>query len=274
MTDDNKSNQMNNWIGLLIALSLAMIAGVLNWKYLERKTDEVETVSFVAIKDGVSMEPGDKFLENHFAKLDVPKKNAGYLQQSAVLFEDRHTVVSMKALHRYRGGDVILRQELKTPPEELNLEKGELGFWVPVGGTSFVSSLITPGDMVSFYISTSRGIRPTLPTQEPETEQEDPEKWNLEGKPQVPVIEEGPAELIGPFRVISVGPRLGSFEVSRAAGTRSAQENVLGIAIKTNATGLLEPQGMKLKDRVLTSGFRQAGVLLHPRTKKTGAQLK
>ena len=44
---------MNNWIGLLIALSLALVAGVLNWKYLERKSEEIEMVSFVAIKEGV-----------------------------------------------------------------------------------------------------------------------------------------------------------------------------------------------------------------------------
>ena len=33
---------MNNAIGLLIAVSLAMIAGVLNWNYLETKSKEID----------------------------------------------------------------------------------------------------------------------------------------------------------------------------------------------------------------------------------------
>ncbi len=96
-----------------------MVAGVLNWKYLERKSDEIEMVSFVSIKEGMMISPGDTFLEKHFSPMNIPKKSVGYLKDNAVLYADRFTIVSMKAIHRYRGGDMIFTQELKTPPEEL-----------------------------------------------------------------------------------------------------------------------------------------------------------
>ena len=44
---------MKNVLGLLIALSLALLACVLNWKYLERKSQEIETVAFLAVGDDV-----------------------------------------------------------------------------------------------------------------------------------------------------------------------------------------------------------------------------
>lgn len=257
---------MNNWIGLLIALSLALVAGVLNWKYLERKSAEIEMVSFVAIKDGVRIKPGDTFLEKHFASLDVPRKSVGYLKDSAILYSDRFTVVSMKAVRAYNGGDVLLRQELKTPPDEFKLGKDELAIWIPVDGSSFVSSLVAPGDMVSFFVSVpAPAVELANPTGTGQNEQ-DPE-WNLEGNlpaKRPDPIAFGESELIGPFRILSLGGRLGSYEVSRASGGSSAQENVMGIAVR-QVGNTVEPKAEKLLQRINSASFRQAGVLLHPR---------
>lgn len=265
------ATKMNNWIGLLIAASLALVAGVLNWKYLERKTTEIEMVSFMAIGDGVRVDPGDAFKESHFVSLDIPRKNSGYLKDSAVFFKDRDTVVGMKALRPYGSGDVILRQELKTPPAQLNLKPDELAMWVPVGSASSVSSLITPGDMVSFSVP-KPGVMSRRPPKK-KTEEETPEdpnevqEWNFGGVQDQPLITAGETEIIGPFRVISVGQRLGSNNVSRASGVRGGNSNTLGIAIKRVGKGF-EPSAEKLRNRVISVGFRHAGVLLHPRDQK------
>ena len=96
---------------------------------------------------------GDTFLEKHLVALDVPQKRVGFLNESAVLYEDRFTVIGLKAVREYQTGDVILLQELKTPPAELNLNPNEDAVWIPVDGGSFVSSLVSPGDMVSFYVA-------------------------------------------------------------------------------------------------------------------------
>lgn len=265
---------MNNWIGLLIAASLAIVAGVLNWQYLEQKTKEIEMVSFMAIADGQRLDAGDTFEEGHFAPVEIPRKNARYLEDTAVYFGDRHTVIGMKALRPYGTGDLILRQELRTPPAELNLAKDEMAMWVPVGGSSFVPSLITPGDNVSFYLPKLKSFggsrRPTEPNQEgpPENPEsvEDPNEWNFDGvQPQEFTADS--ADLIGPFRVVSVGKRLGSDRVSRASGQRAGQDNNLGIAIRRLPNGGFEPNAEKLRKRIIAAGFRHAGVLLHPRNK-------
>lgn len=262
---------MNNWIGLLIALSLAMVAGVLNWKYLERKSQEIEMVSFVAIKDGVRIKPGDQFTEQNFVPVNIPRKNVGNLENTAVLYSYRDSIVSMKALKPYVGGEMVLAQDLKTPPEEFKLAPDEVAIFVPVDGGSFVSSLVEPGDMVSFYLNASIAPIEENPENDVPPDNDQNPEWNLDGSKRVapaPPLPPGAAEYIGPFRVLSLGDRLGSYQVSKASGGRSAQENVMGIAVKRVGNGV-EPKAEKLLKRVNSASFRQAGFMLHPRTKPT-----
>ncbi|MEM9944265.1 MAG: hypothetical protein AAF939_22105, partial [Planctomycetota bacterium] len=197
------STAMNNWVGLLVAITLAMVAGVLNWQYLERKTNEIEMISFLAIAEGVTLKEGDVFKDHHFAELNVPFNNSKSLEQSAVYFRDLDTVVGMSVVRPYRSGDVILRQELKAPPLELNLQPGEVVMWVPVSQNTLVSSLITPGDMVSFDVpkpgTMSPFRRPRVLEEVPDQQVAEPTEWNLDGIEEVEIINQGSIETIGPF---------------------------------------------------------------------------
>jgi len=251
---------MKNWIGLLIALSLGVVACLLNWQYLDRKSKEIEVVSFLSIADDVRLKQGDTFLESHFVQLDIPRKNVGSLQESAVLFSDLQTVVSLKALHDYRGGEVVLRQELKTPPSELKLEKGELAFWIPVNSATFVSALVQPGDTVSFMVPNAATVFEGMDEAEEAARPTGPEFGFSEPPPEPAPVSSANSELVGPFRVISLGDRLGSFEVSSASGRSRARENVIGVAVKKS-----DPKSEKLFRLTGSPGFRQAGVVLHPR---------
>lgn len=257
---------MKNWIGLLIALSLGIVACLLNWQYLERKSKEIEVISFLAIKDSVQLKTGETFRENHFEKLDIPRKNAGSLQETAVLFSDLQTVVSMKALHDYRGGEIVLRQELKTPPEEFNLKENELAMWIPVSTAAFVSSLVKPGDEVSFVVPSPNSVFQNM-TQVPDPgDQLGPEFGGTEdiedSNRNQPVNTN--SELVGPFRVLSLGNRLGSYEVSVATGAPRARENVMGIAV-IKLGNRIDPKAEKLVRWMSQPNFRQASVVLHPR---------
>ncbi|MDG1873682.1 MAG: hypothetical protein P8J27_07210 [Mariniblastus sp.] len=256
---------MNNWIGLLIALSLAIVAGVLNWKYLERKTEEVEMVSFLAIKEGEMVEAGKKFTEGNFTRLNIPQKSVGSLQNSAVLYKDLDTVVNVNALRNYRGGEVVMLQDLKTPPRKLSLNPGEVAFFVPVGGNSFVAKHFAPGDEVTFTLAPPRKINfNKAPAPLPETSEEKTD-WNLTDNNEVEIIQ-GPTKFIGPFRVIAVGGRLSTYDVSRAQGGRVGQESNLGVAIKFE-NGQYDQKGRDLIDRVNGPGFRHAGVILNSKGK-------
>lgn len=255
---------MKNWIGLLIALSLAIVACLLNWQYLERKSQEIEVISFVAIAEDVRLKTGDTFLESHFIKLDIPRKNAGTLQDTAVLYQDLQTVISMKALHEYRGGEILLRQELRTPPEEFKLQENELAMWVPVSTAAFVSSLVKPGDMVSFVVPSPGTVFRDLVEPEEDNPQLGPEFGSTEEIDQPTVVSNANSELVGPFRILSLGDRLGSYEVSVASGAPRARENVLGIAVRRVGEGI-DPRAEKLVRWMAQPNFRQAGVVLHPR---------
>ncbi len=238
---------MKNVLGLLIAVSLAFVAAVLNLKYLERKSQDVETVAFLAVGDGVRIRQGDTFQESQFVPVEIPRLHAGNLQQSAVLYADRHTVTGMKSVRGYEGSEIILRQDLKTPPAEMSLQENERVMWIPVDVNTFVPSLVVPGDFVSFIVAKQRALP-------------DPESDEAISGTSV----SGASEIVGPFRIVSLGGRLGSSDVFRASGERNAQENVMGIAVKMQGDEL-EPKAQKLFSRLQQSGFRQAGVLLHPR---------
>lgn len=250
---------MKNWIGLLIALSLGVVACLLNWQYLDRKSKEIEVVSFLSIAEEVRLKQGDMFMEEHFVRLDIPRKNVGSLEETAVLYSDLQTVVSLKAIHDYRGGEIILRQELKTPPTALKLDEGELAFWIPVNSATFVSALVKPGDTVSFLVPNPAVVFSELDLGEESERPTGPQFGDNRPTPPVPTGSLK-SELVGPFRVISLGDRLGSYEVSSASGRSQARENVIGVAVTKG-----DKNSEKLFQLTGSPSFRQAGVVLHPR---------
>src|SRR5690606_9008423 len=151
-----------------------------------------------------------------------------------------------KAVRAYEGGEIVLRQDLKTPPGELTLAENERAMWIPVDVGSYVPSLIEPGDMVSFIVPKSMAA-----ANDPESE-----------TGFTAAVSEGGSEIVGPFRIVSLGGRLGSDEVYRASGAGNAQENVMGIAVRVDGDAL-EARAQKLFDRLQQGDFRRAGVLLH-----------
>ena len=259
---------MKNWIGLLIALSLGIIAAVLNWQYLERKSKEIEFVSFLALSESVRLKPGDQFLNEHFVQLEIPRKNVGSLYETAVLYDDRHTVTNLKAIQEYRGGEIILRQQLKTPASEFTLNKNELAIWIPVNSATFVPSLVKPGDYVSFVVTEPNAVFDQIIKRDRSQLPDGPEFTEDE-----PVLDEDrpsqhvDSELVGPFRVLSLGNRLGSFEVDAAFNGNRSRENVMGVAVQKLRDGV-DAKAEKLVRWMANPDFRQAAVVLHPRVAK------
>ena len=254
---------MNNWIGLLIALSLAIVAGLLNWKYLERKSSEIEMVSFLAIKEGRTIKAGKPFKETDFMAIEIPQKQVGFLREVAVLYEDRNTVISMNAVHNYTGGEIIMSEELKTPPTELKLAKDERAVFISVA-SGFVPSLVRPGDSISFIVPKNPSAAAPPRQRRNPNENFDPNDPEASWRDEPRNTFTGETEIIGPFRVLSLGSRLGSYKVSRAAGVSAGSENTLGIAVKIRGNNTLNPLADSLIKR-LGPNSRQARVLLHPR---------
>ena len=235
--------------GLLIAIGLGIVGAFCNWLYLANKGKQLEMVDFIAIAEDVKINPGDKFNEAHFMTLSIPQNAVGNLDKVAVFWKDRATVVGEPATKSYSPGEILLQRQIRTPPE-MDIKKllmaDERLLWIPVDTRTFVPSLVNAGDLVSFIIP-----RTSMPTPVAEGDE------NAEKRPP------SSTELIGPFRILALGNRLGSQEVQRAAGITASQENVMAVAVKI-AGGEFDEKGQKILDNLRTTNFQQVQVILHP----------
>jgi hypothetical protein len=248
---------MNGKFALPVAAGLAMAGAVLNWIYLDTKAQQLEKIEFLCVASGVTIRPGEKFTDDKLAPLAIPKNNVGEnLRKEAILYADRGTVFNMAAVRMHPEREIILRQDLKTPPAALTLNRDkEVALFIPVDTRTFIPSLVSAGDVVSFIV----GGLPT-PAAPPDIDGSEESSSALPALPAAPAN----AELIGPFKVLSLGNRLGSAEVLKASGLPQMQENVMTISADV-VGGQLDPKAAKLWKLLQANGFRQVGVVLHAR---------
>lgn len=231
--------------GLVIAIVLGLAAAMLNWFYLVRQSQQVEMVAFVGIHPDQHVERGERLRNEHLVAVDIPRHSVGNLRDFAVLDAARATVVGQAVSRPLEGGSLLLQADLDTPPPKLTLGENERIMWIPVDSRSFVPSLITPGDLVTFTIVRSAPTPAGGPDNDPDI-----------GRPPAPA---DPVRRIGKFKVLSVGNRLGSAEVMQAAKIPQMQENVLGISI----TPELETQANELWKLIQAADFRSVGIEKH-----------
>ncbi|MHB1036302.1 MAG: CpaB family protein [Pirellulales bacterium] len=252
--------------GLLLAVGFGIAGALLNWMYLAQRAQDVEKVEFVGIAPGADpIRIGDVFKAEQLVPIAIPASNVGNLKEVGVYYSDRQTVIGMKATRLYEQDEMLLSQDLKTPPPELKFGPDERVMWIPVDVRTFVPSLVMPGDQVSFlFPKFTAGVpTPVAPAEAPAAG----------GPPALSPAGEAAAatgsEIIGPFRILSLGNRLGTSNVLQAAGVMANQENVMGIAVKMDGNQL-ETKARKLSEFMQRNGFRQVEILLHPREKKAG----
>jgi hypothetical protein len=243
--------------GLAVALALGLVGALLNWFYLDQRSHDVEKVAFIGIKEGVTVRRGDPLREDYLARVDVPRKWVGQLQNTAYYWKDLATVVGQSPKEDKLGGELLMRQDLKTPPREFKLGPEERAYGVPVDTGSTVTQMIDPGQMVSFIVSRT----PTPAVQAAPVDGGD--GTALTPIPD-PAHRTASSEIIGPFKVLSLGNRLGSVDVMQANHISAQQENVLMVALQMQG-GQLDGKGMKLVDALQQSSNRRVGVLVHPR---------
>lgn len=252
--------------GLIIAVGLGIAGAVANFYYLANEAQKVEMVRFIGVKPGVTIARGDKLTESNLVAVEIPKNLVGNLFEFACKYSEINDVLGRyvwRTLDCSDNGSVLLmRSDLKTPPKELELGKGERAIGIPVDARTFVTSLVNPGDKVSFKVPTlaPNGMGPTLAPKSGAAAVAD-----LQPKPEEgdnAALPTGPTEIIGPFVVKSIGNRLGDTEVMKAAKIPQLQENVLMIRISKNEAGE-EERFDKLWNRMQSVNFRNVGIILH-----------
>lgn len=290
--------------GLVIAIGLGICGAFFNWIYLSTKSQEVAMEYFVGIKPKMLVDRNETLTMNQIVPVPIPREAAATLKDFAIPYSAHQSVVGHPVTRPIPGGSLLLNDDLRTPPTELSFSQTEKdgqtrerAMWVPFDTRAFVPSLITPGDMVSFLVprpysrpatparavpspTPARGAKPPaggaagaaagpVPVGPPQAA---PGSASEVASPLVPVVapggaETGQTELLGPFRVLSVGNRLGSVDAFRAAKMPQVQENVLTISVSIDLAGQLESKAQRLWDLIRASNFQQVGVMLHPRKK-------
>jgi hypothetical protein len=237
---------MKGIAGLIIAAALAIAGGICNWLYIAKQADRYERESFVVV--GIDqIRAGEKFKRQDFTKVDIPKNNLGNLEQIAVRWQDLEAVIGLPAVKDFVRDQLILQDDLKTPPQEkLNrkIADNERIIVLPVDPRSFNPQHVSPGDLVSFRIPPAHSGRV------PST------AVGVDGS-------EPAAEIIGPFRILALGNRKGSIDTAKVIGRRPTSENDISVSVEIRGTDV-EPKAQRIMNIVATTNFKGVQVLLHP----------
>lgn len=252
--------------GLIVAVGLGIAAALTNYMYLSSRSQDLEMVHFIGIKPDATVNRGDRLQESHLERVSIARANAGNLVKLAEPYDSLKSLVGCPVYRTLEGGSLLLRTDTKTPPAELFFEEQtqpgveEVAIGVPIDPARIVPSLIQPGDYVSF-IAAKDGPHPAAPrpvagaAAEPVPTQSEP------------IESPGAIEQIGPFRVLSLGTRLGSVDVARAARQATVQESVMMVAVLIE-NGKFEAKARQLLELVEWSHSRPLGYVLHPPRQK------
>jgi hypothetical protein len=246
---------MKGMQGLIVAGLLGVLGVALNWIYLQGKTKDYASVSFLGIKPEVTIEPGQIIREDQLEPVPIPEGHAGNLKEFVYLHEERGTIVGITATRPYQAGDLLFRQDYRTPPAQLKLGPDEKLIWIPVNSSSFVPELVDPGDRIEFII-------PIYETRPPPAAGDGGE-GSVTTTPARHVVR---TETIGPFRVGSLGSRLASREVARGNRLSTSQERLVGIVISQKDVRERD-NAANLQGRILSGEYRDIGVALLEKAK-------
>lgn len=193
---------MKGSYGLIVAVVVGVLGVALNWIYLQNKTRDVEKVSFLGLREDVTIQPGQSFKESDLEAVPIAKMHAGNLHEYAHLYADKPTVVGYSPTRVYEGGQLILRADLRTPPADIAFTSKDQRMITVDNLRGFQSSLYKPGDRIDFIV-------PVMGTRAATS------KENF--------------EVLGPFTIAHIGERLGSPDAARASRMRSANERSVGV---------------------------------------------
>ena len=254
---------MKGLLGLGIAAALGLGGALMNLMYLTELSKQADEVYFIGIKKEVVLGRGDPLLEDHVEKVGVPRQWVGTMRDHVELWESRQGCFGRPIWRTLQGPCLLLADDLKTPPVmEIKLEEDEVAWGIPIDTRQFPVPLLNPGDYVSFLIARhgTLGPGPAAPELPP------PEPGAEPGPQPTPARPAGPVEVIGRFKVLSLGTRLGSEGVWKQHRIPVSQENVMTIVVKIEG-GQPEAKAQKLMVLLQANDFRGAGIQLHPRGK-------
>jgi hypothetical protein len=246
--------------GLIVAVVLGLCGAAANFYYLNTEAQKRDMVAFIGIKKGAKIAPGERLTADNLVKVEIPANHVGNLKDYACQWDEYNYIKEDKRAWRLldssmtEGGLLLLRGDYREPPKQLELGRGERAECIPTP-KNFVTAHVNPGDRIMFRVAALTPPGPT-PAAKPPAATPAASSSELQPKPDeaevmLPAAEAG--EPIGPFVVLSIGNRLGTVEVQKAAKIAPVQENVLLIRVSKNVAGE-EDRFNKLWSRIHAAG--------------------
>jgi hypothetical protein len=236
---------MKYGVKFVIALACAALAGGLQ---LVAAMQRARPVQFLAVRAKAPVAPGQVFEDALFEEFRINADQAGSLKTTAVAWHDRALLFGRQSVTRLEPGDLIQHRDVESPELTLDLAKDEYGIVVPLSGSAIESGLLMVGGEIGFTLASG----PEGPGRGAE-ESPDPVGAGGEGdavKPSAaPVTPSAetlrPGEILGPFRLVTIGARTTRFGRGGGSGT-------VTVAAKLAPDGRLDAKARKLM--TLTGG--------------------
>jgi hypothetical protein len=200
---------MSSLMKLFVPILLGVAAGGINWFVMTVKTSPR---SFVAVSEDVKA--GERFDEDKLKKLPVSGDVAS-LSETAVPWEHRAVLLDRTSHRDLVKGDLVLWRDSSPPTVALAAREDEMALSISLEGIGFVPRLLIVGDEVGFLIGKhARGkgkAEPAVPERPPE---------------------DAEFEYVGPFRILSVGERIGRKSADEPGDGRDNDNKVITVAIQ------------------------------------------
>ena len=257
--------------GILLSIGLGLAGAICNWMYLERLAGKEARVSFIGVRADVQINVGDTLREDQLVRIDIPRSAVGNLEMSAPQWKDLGLVKGWPTNRSFRGGELVLQQDIRTPgSKDLNekIGKNEVALWIPVDMRTFNSARVNPDDEVSFILPKVGGpmmVHPAPPAAGEEGDAQDGNpNANVNANTKANIT--GNSDIVGPFRILEIGNRTGRPEVQRASGVRQTVDSSITIVAKLE-NGHLDAKTERVTEYMRSTKSQGLQVILHPKNR-------
>lgn len=237
---------MSAWMKLLIPLALGIVAAIVNFAVLKQSVSSRE---FVVAR--VPIESGQEITQDLLTTREVSGHAAAMLKSAVPAEGHESLVLGRRAGRHIEADDLLLWQDVNVP-SELAPRPGEDALTISLDGVAVVPRLLIVGQEVTFIVNIEDDPTAVDPTQ--------------------PLEAAARFEPIGPFRLLSIGPRLSRIADDDSGNDLDGGRNIT-IAIPATQGEKFDRMTQRLLDAISRSTYGQAAIramIIHSREDVTG----
>lgn len=216
---------MKNWMRLVVAGAVGVLAAILNQASLKSVAPPTE---YVRVKE--SLQAGHRLTDGDLEVLPLTG-DVEVLKKSVVLWSEKASIIGLQVGRRFNPAEPLLWRDIN-PPAAALLRQNERAVHIPLAGLQCPPDLLRINTNMSFLVpagatTAGRSITPATPGS-------GRTGVNTQPTPGSPAVEVAGFNRIGPFRIIGIG---GNLIVDRTAAPGGGQTGELTIAVEVKGDG-------------------------------------